>query len=397
MKAMKATRIIGILAICIGMMSCQDEEKTNVSTVEPGTYAADIIINPESGSTNYSRGINAENGIFTSEYQQDYIYLHRINGDETETYQSVKIDLGEDCENSSKCFNIQVIKSEDEKTFTINAGGQSITLNANEKIYFSTIPAQIWEATKSSSTNNSPIEGTPTIFEQPENADGVLAREILKSAPCTGDELIDLMMGDTQYIDVTRHCTGFKIHILFTNSNVTEDQPHVITSEEWHQILDQGEKEINPEDFEIKIYFGPNFCSWYDVLNNTSEGYGYYASHNQTYTAFEEVDQTYNNIDYQGYGYNTELTLLSPLYTGMSADDFRIYVCIRYNGNEYYYQVAPKGLTMNTNTIHHLILAYDVHDLLPIVNGTGGTYSSESRAGSAYQKIDLKPFKIICE
>ena len=396
MKAMKATRIIGIFAICMGIMSCQDEENANVSTVEPGTYSADIIINPESGSTNYSRGIDAESGIFLSEYQQNYIYLHRINENGTETLESVRIDLEDECENSSKCFNIQVTKSEDEKTFTINAGGQPITLDANEKIYFSTIPDQTWEATESI-TNNSPIEGTPTIFVQPKNEDGVLAREILKSAPYTGDDLIKLMMGDTQYIDVTRHCSGFKIHILFTNSNVTENQPHVITSEEWHQVLDQGEKEINPEDFEIKIYFGPNFCSWYDVLNNTSQGFGYYASRNQTYIQFEEVNQSDGRIDYIGYGYNTKLTLLSPLYTEMSGDDFRIYVCVKYNNKEFYFEIQPYNLTMNTNTIHHLILAYDVHDLLPIVNGTGGTYSSESRAGSAYQKIDLKPFKIICE
>ena len=73
-------------------------------------------------------------------------------------------------------------------------------------------------------------------------------------------------------------------------------------------------------------------------------------------------------------------------------------MCIQYkDGLQYYYTIKPKNLTMNLNTIHHIILAYDVHDLLPIVNGTGGTYSSESRAGSAYQKIDLKPFKIICE
>ena len=57
MKTMKPTFIMGMLAICMGMMSCQDDEDTNISTIKPGTYSADIIVNSESGSTNYSRGI----------------------------------------------------------------------------------------------------------------------------------------------------------------------------------------------------------------------------------------------------------------------------------------------------------------------------------------------------
>lgn len=393
MKAMKSTFIIGILAICMGMMSCQeDEENVNVSTIEPGTYSADIIINPEKGTTNYTRGINTDKGIFTDEYQQDYIYLHHIKEGEEN---SIKIPLTTDCDGQSKCFNIQVTKT-DENTYTINVNNKSITLENNEQIYFSTVSGQTWKAIKAE--NNYSPNNEITIFEQPETTDEILEREILKSDNYSGETLLGLMTGDTQYIPVTRHVSGFKIHILFTNADVRDDEDHILQEEGgtdyWKEVLGNN---ISPNDFKIKIYFGPNFCEWYDVLNNNAQGSGYYASHNQEYVTFEEVNEEHQHTKYEGYGYNTPHTLLSPLYTEKN-DEFQIYMCIQYkDGLQYYYTIKPKNLTMNLNTIHHIILAYDVHDLLPIVNGTGGTYSSESRAGSAYQKIDLKPFKIICE
>ncbi|HJD09737.1 MAG TPA: hypothetical protein H9922_01065 [Candidatus Phocaeicola caecigallinarum] len=401
MKTMKPTFIMGMLAICMGMMSCQDDEDTNISTIKPGTYSADIIVNSESGSTNYSRGINVEKGIFTSTYEQDYIYLHRVksndnNGNKTYTeLESLCIPMEKDC-GEDKCFNIQVIVK-DNNTYTITTknekgASQSITLNEDEEIYFSTMEGGEWSS--QTLPNESPIEGQ--IFKQPSDEAGVKSREILKSEFYTGSQLSELITGDTQYIDLTRHVTGFKIYILFTNANVTEDQPHTITIGEWNEVLElEGEKTF--ENFKIKIYFGPNFAQWYDILNDKSEGFGYYASNNQTYVSFEEVNQTYNNIAYTGYGYNTTNTLLSPLYLGAPNEEFRIYMCIKYKeeGQEFYTEVRPRNLTMNTNTIHHIILAFDVHDLIPIVTKEGGTYSTRS-SSSTFQKIDIKPIKVIC-
>lgn len=394
MKTMKPTFIMGMLAICMGMMSCQDDEDTNISTIKPGTYSADIIVNSESGSTNYSRGIDVGNGIFTSTYEQNCIYLHHVNadGNDEALYIPMRTDCGED-----KCFNIQVTKSSDDTSYTIitkDATGtpQSMTINANEQIYFSTMKDQIWEP-ETSSTNLSPI-GDITILQQPEKEEDIKSREILRSGLYTGEGLLELMTGDTQYIDLTRHVTGFKIHILFTNTDVAENEDHIIEMDGWQNAFGEN---VNYDDFKIKIYFGPNFALWYDILNDKSVGSGYYASNNQTYVSFEEVYKTYNNIAYKGYGYNTTNTLLSPLYTGALNEEFRIYMCIKYKekGQEFYTEIRPKNLTMNTNTIHHMIFAFDVHDLIPIVTKKGGTYSTRS-SSSTFQKIDIKPIKVIC-
>lgn len=391
MKTMKPTFIMGMLAICMGMMSCQDDEDTNISTIKPGTYSADIIVNSESGSTNYSRGIDVESGIFTSTYEQNYIYLHHVKADgkDEALYIPMRKDCGED-----KCFKIQVIVN-DNNTYTITTNkneegaSQSITLNANEQIYFSTMKDQTWES--EILKEQSPIGD---ILKQPTNVDDIKSREILRSGLYTGEGLLGLMTGDTQYIDLTRHVTGFKINILFTNANVVENEHHIIDIKEWHDALGEN---VNPEDFFIKIYFGPNFAQWYDILNDKSEGSGYYASNNETYASFEEVKQTYNNIAYTGYGYNTTNTLLSPLYIGEANKEFRIYMCIKYKeeGQEFYTEIRPKNLTMNPNTIHHMILAFDVHDLIPIVPEEGETYSTRS-SSSTFQKIDIKPIKVIC-
>ena len=398
MKTMKPTFIMGMLAICMGMMSCQDDEDTNISTIKPGTYSADIIVNSESGSTNYSRGIDVEKGIFTSTYEQEYIYLHHVNEKGNEEigealYFPMRTDCGED-----KCFNIQVTKNKngDNISYTIIAKDgtpQSMTINANEQIYFSTMKDQIWKS--EILKKQSPIGD---ILKQPTNVDDIKSREILRSGLYTGERLLELMTGDTQYIDLTRHVTGFKIHILFTNANVAENEDHIIDVDEWQDALGEN---VNPENFNIKIYFGPNFAQYYDILKNNSEGFGYYASHNQTYVPFEKVDQTITNITYTGYGYNTTYTLLSPLYKTLLTEEeykdfqFRIYMCIQYNGKEFYTEIRPKNLTMNINTIHHIILAFDVHDLIPIVTGEGGTYSTRS-SSSTFQKIDIKPIKVIC-
>ena len=397
MKTMKPTFIMGMLAICMGMMSCQDDEDTNISTIKPGTYSADIIVNSESGSTNYSRGIDVEKGIFTSTYEQNYIYLHHVNADGNEEigealYFPMRTDCGED-----KCFNIQVTKNKngDNISYTIitededeTGTPQSMTINENEQIYFSTMKDQKWKP--ETLTNRSPIKDI-TILQQPEKED-IKSREILRSKLYTGEGLLGLMTGDTQYIDLTRHVTGFKIHILFTNTDVAANEDHIIDEDGWHDALGEN---VNHGDFNIKIYFGPNFAQWYDILNDNSQGLGYYASNNQKYVPFEKVDQTITTITYRGYGYNTTNTLLSPLYTGAANEEFRIYMCIKYNeGQEFYTEIRPKNLTMNPNTIHHIILAFDVHDLIPIVT-KGGTYSTRS-SSSTFQKIDIKPIKVIC-
>lgn len=403
MKTMKPTFIMGMLAICMGMMSCQDDEDTNISTIKPGTYSADIIVNSESGSTNYSRGIDVEYGIFTSTYEQEYIYLHHVKADGKEEvlYIPMRTDCGED-----KCFNIQVTKNKNGDNYIIIAKDgtpQSMTINANEQIYFSTMKDQIWKS--ETLTNQSQIAEITTILKQPEKEEEeeeeikrIKSREILRSGLYTGEGLLELMTGDTQYIDLTRHVTGFKIHILFTNANAAENEDHIIDVDKWHEALGEN---VNPENFNIKIYFGPNFAQWYNILKNNSEGFGYYASHNQKYVPFEKVDQTITNITYTGYGYNTTYTLLSPLYkTSLTKEEyeeyqFRIYMCIQYNGKQFYTEIRPKNLTMNINTIHHIILAFDVHDLIPIVTGKGGTYSTRS-SSSTFQKIDIKPIKVIC-
>ena len=400
MKTMKPTFIMGMLAICMGMMSCQDDEDTNISTIKPGTYSADIIVNSESGSTNYSRGIDVEKGIFTSTYEQNYIYLHHVNADGNgETGEALYIPMRTDC-GEDKCFNIQVTKNKngDNISYTIitededeTGTPQSMTINENEQIYFSTMKDKIWKS--EILKEQSPIGD---ILKQPTNVDDIKSREILRSGLYTGERLLELMTGDTQYIDLTRHVTGFKINILFTNANVVENEDHIIDLEEWHNAFNALGEDVNPEDFFIKIYFGPNFAQWYNILNNKSEGSGYYASNNETYASFEEVKQTYNNIAYTGYGYNTTNTLLSPLYIGEANKEFRIYMCIKYKekGQEFYTEIRPKNLTMNPNTIHHMILAFDVHDLIPIVT-KGGTYSTRS-SSSTFQKIDIKPIKVIC-
>lgn len=394
MKALKYFYTFLLFTLGIGIISsCKNNEKEeNILTVEPGIYSADIILSAENGTKDEyeSRGINEDGTQFTAEYTYDNIYLHIVenkeDGSSIETKKAIEIELCTDCDASNKCFNITAEQSQIGGPVTIKVGNEEITLNDNEDIYFSTEESSTWTATPDNTSTDLPagLKGA-TIFQQGDNTQ----KEILRSGtPYSGETFLRMIAnieaGQSQTLTLERHVSGFKVHVLFTDNS---DNNHDITEEEWKGILG-----CSPTDLNIKIYFGPNMCETYDILNNESNGSGYYASNNQKYLNFNEVTVE----DYQGWGYETGSTLLSPVNIRENGT-FQIYICIEYGGHQYYTAFDTRTLPQ-INVVNEYIYAFDVQDLADIVKGTVGVENTDlkSRASSSFQKIDIKPIKVIC-
>ncbi|WP_143270497.1 hypothetical protein [Bacteroides sp. An51A] len=394
--------LIGIsLLFCGGLMSCTDDtETTDVQqSVKPGLYSLDITLIAESGVKSETRGLDTENGEFTNEYPYDYIYIHSAKTDNT--HQSIRIPL-ENVEHCDGCQGIHMqVEDEDEENgggYIIRAGEAEMTLSADDNVYFSTIEGPYWEAETSGAT---PVSGSDVFVQNDE-----INKELLKSQTYTKDELVNLMQQDIPTITMTRHVTGFRVYFMFTQVTADGSTDNDIDEDDW--ISELG---CNPSDFSIKLYLGPNFCHQYDVLNNAvvsgDEG-GFYATNDQTYQEFERVEYSYTTGDngiglYRGFGYVTDASnyLLSPLNTSIPATDFSIYAFIKYKSSDYssdegasWFQAQIPGITLETNRIHYIIMAFDIEDLrsqfLP------ATTTLSRTPWSAPRKIGIKPIKVIC-
>lgn len=396
--------LIGIsLLFCGGLMSCTDDtETTDVQqSVKPGLYSLDITLTAESGVKSETRGLDTENGEFTNEYPYDYIYIHSAKTDNT--HQSIRIPL-ENVEHCDGCQGIHMqVEDEDEENgggYIIRAGEAEMTLSADDNVYFSTIEGPYWEAETSGAT---PVSGSDVFVQNDE-----INKELLKSQTYTKDELVNLMQQDIPTITMTRHVTGFRVYFMFTHVTAEADGStnNSIDAKTWHDEL-----KCYPGDFSIKLYLGPNFCHQYDVLNNAvvsgDEG-GFYTTNNQTYQKFERVEYSYTTGDngiglYRGFGYVTDASnyLLSPLNTSIPATDFSIYAFIKYKSSDYssdegasWFQAQIPGITLETNRIHYIIMAFDIEDLRSQFLPTTTTLSRTP--WSAPRKIGIKPIKVIC-
>ena len=391
--------LIGIsLLFCGGLMSCTDDtETTDVQqSVKPGLYSIDITLTAEPGVKSETRGLDTENGEFTNVYPYDYIYIHSAKTDDT--HQSIEIPL-KNVEHCDGCQGIHMqVEVKDKNNgggYIIRAGEAEMNLSADDKVYFSTIEGSYWEAETSGAT---PVSGSKVFVQNKE-----INKELLKSQTYTKDDLIDLMQQDISTITMKRHVTGFRVYFMFTHVTADGSTENIIDEDDW--ITD------SPTDFSIKLYLGPNFCHQYDVLNDAvvsgDEG-GFYATNNQTYQPFEHVQYAYTTGSggisiYKGFGYVTDAShyLLSPLNTLIPATDFSIYAFIKYKSSDYssdegasWFQAQISGITLETNRIHYIIMAFDIEDLRSQFLPTTTTLSRTP--WSAPRKIGIKPIKVIC-
>lgn len=410
-----------LAALTMGLMSCTDsqDEVKPAETVKPGVYATDITLYAEQGEDPdiNTRGLDTENGEFTNVYPYNYIYIHSADNKEDGTHKSLYIPLKE-VEYCDECkgIHLEMEVLDNDGGYTIKSStGESITLSNSESVYFSTISTPYWEAKVEGAT---PVSGSDVFVESDANS------ELLKSKNTyTRDELISLIEQDVPIIEMTRHCTGFRVYFMFTSVSATGSTDNSINEDMWKFYLQNS----IPGNFYIKLYLGPNFCHKFDLLNSEAVAEdvgGYYATNGQSYQPLESVNYSYtggsssSSYSYKGYGYVTADLhyLLSPLNANIAASKFSIYAFVKYSptanstdenylksdvGSKYFQAVIP-DITLTLNRIHYIVMAFDVKDLQVFLNSSSSTdtqSSSDAQTRSPWEgpeKIELKPVKVIC-
>ncbi len=402
-----------LAALTMSLMSCtdsQDEVKPAV-TVKPGVYATDITLYAEQGEDPdiNTRGLDTENGEFTNVYPYNYIYIHSADNVEG-THKSLYIPLKE-VEYCDECkgIHLEMEVLDNDGGYTITSSKGTITLSNSESVYFSTIPNPYWEAKVEGAT---PVSGSDVFVESDANS------ELLKSANTyTRNELINLIEQDVPIIEMTRHCTGFRVYFMFTSVSENNSTNNVIDERTWGLYLNNTE----PGNFYIKLYLGPNFCHEFDLLNSKAvkgDKGGYYATNGQNYQPLEYVNYSYtggsssSSYSYIGYGYVTADLhyLLSPLNANIDASEFSIYAFVKYSptanskdesylksdeGSKYFRAEIP-GITLTLNRIHYVIMAFDVEDLKVFLDSSSSTEPKTRSPWEGPEKIELKPVKVIC-
>lgn len=397
---MKKILLLILSVVLLG--ACSSEDNSNIGSGQTGngkTYSADLLLATPKGDKPdiNTRGLDAVNGQFTDVYPYDYIYLHSADSKtKEEGHQCIKIPLKDvvfcdDCQG----IHLEMSINEEENTYTIGNGTDFITLNNDEKVYFSTIDDTYWKADVQDA---SPVTGSNVFYQ----TDGV-NEELLRSAyDYSKDELISLLSEQEPDIPMSRHCTAFRIYFMFTN--VVSDQIGSMSQDQWNEMLTS---DYDGGQFYIKLYLGPNFAEEYNVYTDDVKdpnALGFYVTNQQKYQPFESsfyvtspgtAETIEDIISFTGFGYQTDAGnyLIAPLNTHLPATDFSIYAFVKFapkgtvidedfltsDEGAKWFQLQVPSMTLEANRVHYVILAVDAGNL-EVFKPQEGTTTSATRA-----------------
>ena len=428
---MKKVNIIIALALSFMFGACSNEENyfegETPNDVAPGTYYGDLLLSAEDGkdANMITRG-GPDNSGFTNEYPYDYIYLHSAdNLTKEEGHKVIRIPL-KDVEYCDGCqgIHLEVTVLDNEEGYTIkNEVGDEIRLGNTDEVYFSTEPDTYWKPTILED-GGSPVSGRD-VFIQDNNVNKELLRSVNDYDKA---EIISLLQEGEPHIDMERHCTAFKTFFIFTDVINGFNGTCFINPNQWNNIM--GGEQYSYEHFYIKLYIGPNFTDSYNVFSDNTDNAegGFYVTNNQQYVPFVdssnggsgEIDtdgdgrvDDYADFSYSGFGYETKAGnyLISPLNTKIPVEDFSIYAFIKYTPDinqesddfltsdvgAKWFEVQIPRMTLETNTVHWITLAFDITNLRDAFNpSSANTTLAKTRNQGLPTKMELKyPVKII--
>lgn len=397
---MKKILLLILSVVLLG--ACSSEDNSNIGSGQTGngkTYSADLLLATPKGDKPdiNTRGLDPVNGYFTDVYPYEYIYLHSADSKaKEEGHQCIKIPL-KDVVFCDGCQGIHLEMSinEEENTYTIGNGTDFITLNNDEKVYFSTIDDTYWKADVQGA---SPVTGSDVFYQ----TDGV-NEELLRSAyDYSKDDLISLLSEQEPDIPMSRHCTAFRVYFMFTD--IESELTGTMSTSDWNDML---AKEYDGGQFYIKLYLGPNFAEEYNVYTDDvtdPEKLGFYVTNQQKYLPFASsfyvtspgtATSIEDIIYFTGFGYQTDAGnyLIAPLNTTLPAEDFSVYAFIKFapkgttiddefltsDEGAKWFKLQIPSMTLETNRVHYVILAVDTGNL-SVFKPTENATAAKTRA-----------------
>ena len=413
MKRKTILSITLLASIFFTFISCSNDTNENFFEGEPGNkgvvYSSDIVVSSQTGEkidNVNTRGLDRENGQFTNEYPYDYIYLHRIDGLEGDEHKMIEIPLNKTPDYCNGCkgihLEVEVVDSPDGGYIVRNEAGDEIVLKDNEEVYFSTIPTTYWE--KQADEDASPHNYDVFVQDNEKNT------EILRSSNnYTKQQLIDLIQTGHPQIEMSRHCTAFRVMLMFTTEVMGN---YMIDRDYWIKELGNGNEAYAPENFYIKLYIGPNFCHKFNLQENSvspDDQGGYYTANQNKYVPFMTSDYAFDGGSasrlWSGFGYETAENnyLIAPLNTS-DKRPFTIYAYVKYcapgtdpnvdsDEDAKWLEIPVKDFQVIPNRVHFIAVALNFDLLKEFITDNNSTLT---RGLNGIEKIELKyPAKII--
>ena len=430
---------------CLFMTSCTDNDVTNSTSskpVEPGVYYVAMNFYAEKTAT---KGVNDQDQVFDTNYDYDYIYLHKINAGDEETA-TIELPVYE-CDGRDECqkgIRYRICKYEDGHAVItpIDQNGDhietsKITLDADDECYFSSWPTNEWKLDDEQIDADS--EGNNHFFRNQENN-----KEIYRSEDTyTIDDLAK--DGD---LTIVRACAGFALAGIFYDSSNYMELPGESGDSYQYTLTPQQFEEImgDPDDWYIKIYIGgESFPSQYDIEEGTEmQGAvnGYYSSGDAGKYVNDNIDtqiylpfayRTYMNGKsmYIGMGYYTQskeetAIMGNYLFTPVTGKEVSVHILIKHwtGGEEgpdedwlksddgalqteinFNNTSTPSAMYPSNGTFHTIGLLMDINQFKevweknygPLSTTTTPAVLTKSPSGATVREFTLKDAIVICD
>lgn len=401
------------------MVACSDENEVVPSSVEDGAYKIVINLSSLAGDAQTSRtGSDIPTSGFGDTYNNSSVFIHAVeNG------------------NGSEKGSIEIPVSGSSVEFTVNTEGNSVTISSsssdsslkmgkNDKIYFSSIAAENWEATRASWQGFTPISHS-AAFTNGESTKSELYRSPAGAGESYSiDELIGL---NGKTLTMYRKCSAYSLAVMFSDlkngvADDSNDMTYTFTEGDW-----QREFTGNVRYMYGKGYVGGFFPEVYNVYsgafswNQNTDGEtpkaGYYVTNNQMYTQLAELSKRQivdSQIhEYIGCGFQSVDYIRTPVVESAEGE-MSVYVLFKPSADPVtkeeiesadnnfnkeddsvkMVKVTLDGMTPTMNVVSAITLVFDYRRLKDVFNNPESVYLTRTTEGGI-PVIPMEPDVII--
>lgn len=446
MKQILAIFDILLIGVClITTTSCTDDinQKDSQEPVKPGIYYINMDLNATLEAT--TKGV-ANNVVFDSNYDPEYIYLHKISNNEGEN-PPLKLPVWQcdGCENKGIRYRICIAEDGSATITPIDANGdytnETLTLSTTDKCYFSSWENNSWNLNEDQISNQQWAD-EPNQSYYFYYRDKNINQEIYRSQnDFTIDELIE--EDGNGELKIGRACAGFNLVGLFYDSSSGVNTGGEGEGETFYMDRDDFYDYMGsyPEEWYIKIYIGGTcFPEQYNLATQTPTNVhpnGYYSNgdagkfesgeiDNQTFLPFSLRTYGVGDNSYTCFGYYT--TRGNHLFTPVTGEDVaNVYILIKHwtqasdpdgtlgNPTEEWLKndvgalqttmVSDTSVTPTNGNFYTLGLLMDIQQFKTAWDASRGdnwqqgtsAVSTKSPSGATVREFTLKDAKVICD
>ena len=392
------------------MVACSDENEVVPSSVEDGTYKVVINLNSLAGDAQASRAIDASG--FSDMYDNDTVFIHAVeNGNGSE-----KGSIGIPVSGSSVEFTVTI---DNNNNVISSSSGSSLEMGKNDKIYFSSIAAENWEATRASWQGFTPLSRS-AAFTNGESTKSELYRSPAGAGESyTIGQLIEL---DGGTLTMYRKCSAYSLAVMFSDlqngeADESNDMTYTFTEENWQDEFTEdvaymyGKGYVGgffPEVY--NVYSGA--CSWNQNTDGATPNAGYYVTNNQKYTQLAELSRRqivdYQIHEYIGCGFQSVDYIRTPVVESAEGE-MSVYVLFKpsrtevtdlegdfnkEDGSVRMVEVTLDGMTPTMNVVSAITLVFDYRRLKDVFNNPKSVYLTRTTEGGI-PIIPMEPDVII--